>query len=118
MYTPLNKTVFTAAYSGALAGIAAAEKSPTDPVPTDPGVVGSAAVAGAFAESFDAQWGAVVPTTLDVFLIETVALGVFVGNTPPDVPPFTTPSNWNTTTAACIAIVKAGENFFTSEVCN
>src|ERR1700690_2994846 len=99
-YTPLNKTVFTAAYSGALAGIAAAEKSPTDPVPTDPAVVGSAAIAGAFAESFDTQWGSGAPSTLDVLAIECAALGVFVGNTPPDVPPFTTPSNWNTTTAA------------------
>jgi hypothetical protein len=115
-YTPQNKTVFTAAYAGALAGIAAAEKTPSDPVPTDPAVVGSATVAGAYAQAFDAAWGAVVPNELQVLSIEECSAAVFIGQTPtPPLPPFTLPSNWTSLCEALIAIVTAGSNYFTAQ---
>ena len=114
-YSPQNKTVFTAAYSGALGGIGAALKTPTDPVPTDPGVVSIADVAGAFAQSFDTVWGAVTPSELDVLSIEEVSAAYFIGSAPPNAPPFNVPANWTAICEALVAIVKAGENYFASQ---
>lgn len=114
-YSPQNKTVFTAAYSGALGGIGAALKTPTDPMPTDPGVVSVADVAGAFAQSFDTVWGAVVPSELDVLSIEEVSAAYFIGSAPPNAPPFNVPANWTGVCEALVAIVKAGENYFASQ---
>ena len=114
-YSPQNKTVFTAAYSGALGGIGAALKTPTDPVPTDPGVVSIADVAGAFAQSFDTVWGAVTPSELDVLSIEEVSAAYFIGSAPPNAPPFNVPANWTGVCEALVAIVKAGENYFASQ---
>lgn len=114
-YTPQNKTVYTAAYAGAIAGIAASQRTPTDSVPTDTPTVGEAALAGAWAEELDTQWAGASSSTLDVLSIEECSAAVFIGNCPPAVQPFTTPSNWSVPVAAVIAIVKAGEAYFTSQ---
>jgi hypothetical protein len=114
-YVPQNKTVFTAAYSGALAGIGASQKTPTDPNPTDPTNVGISELAGAWAEELDTLWGGVVPNELQVFSIEECSAAVFIGSSPPAEPPFTVPSNWKSSCAAIIAIVIAGSNFFASQ---
>jgi hypothetical protein len=111
-YSPQNKTVYTAAYAGALAGIAASQRTPTDEVATDPPLVGNSDVAGAWAQELDTQWAGVTPSTLDVIAIEECSAAVFIGSCPPLEAPFTVPSNWSATVLAVIAIVKAGENYF------
>src|SRR5271154_678404 len=114
-YAPNNKTVYTAAFSGALAGIGASQKSPTDGSSTDPPVTGLANLAGSWAQEFDVLWGPNHANTLDVLAIESASEGVFTGNCPPNVPPFTSPTNWTVTINAIIAMVKAGEGYFASQ---
>ena len=115
IYSPQNKTVYTAAYAGAVAGIAASQRTPTDPLSTDPPTVGEASLAGAWAQELDTQWAGESSSTLDVLAIEECSAAVFIGSSPPAVEPFLTPSNWAVPVAAVIAIVKAGEAYFTSQ---
>ena len=114
-YPPQNKTVYTAAYAGAIAGIAASQRTPTDELASDPPVVGDADIAGAWAQEFDTQWGTVAPSTLDVLSIEECSAAVFIGNCPPPTSPFLAPSNWTGPVLAVIAIVKSGEAYFASQ---
>lgn len=113
--SPQNKTVYTAAYAGAIAGIAASQRTPTDTVSTDLPTVGEASLAGAWAQELDAQWGTAAPSTLDVLSIEECSAAVFIGSCPPAVQPFLSAANWSTPVAAVIAIVKAGEAYFASQ---
>ena len=114
-YSPKNKTTYTAAYAGAIAGIAASQRTPTDEVATDPPLVGNSDIAGAWAQELDTQWGAAAPSTLDVIAIEECSAAVFIGSSPPIEAPFATPSNWSAPVSSVIAIVKASENYFAGQ---
>ena len=92
-YSPKNKTTYTAAYAGAIAGIAASQRTPTDEVATDLPLVGNSDIAGAWAQELDTQWGAAAPSTLDVIAIEECSAAVFIGSSPPIEALFATPSN-------------------------
>jgi hypothetical protein len=113
-YSPNNIYVFQAAYAGALAGMAASNRVPTDDLPTDPVNTGSAQIAGAFAQSFDQLWGSATPTQLDVEEIESVCSQAWWGRTPQNTAANLAPSTYNTLADALIAIVDAGDNYFAS----
>src|ERR1700675_703021 len=114
-YTPNNKAVFTAAYSGDLAGFGAWQRTPTDVHPGDPELVGTAEVAGAFAQAFDTIWGLDPANELDIFSIEQCSAAAFIGEAPPATAPFTDPSNWTSLCLALIAIVTAVQNYFAAQ---
>ena len=116
-YTPNDKTVFTAAYSGVLSGFAASGRLLTDP---DTAVYSKyAVIAGAFAQSFDEAWevnpDTVPPNTLQVFSIELFCKAVWESR---DVELTTDTINPSTFTEQCSAIIAgilAGDTYFASQ---
>jgi len=113
MYVPNNLAIFTAAFAGALAGMGAANRVPTDSNPID--YTGQTNVAGAFAQELDTQWGAAPSNTLSVTAIEQLAETAWQDRFVNDVPPFNLPSNYTSLCQALVAIAQAGGTYFTTE---
>ena len=112
-YVPNNTTVFTAAYSGVLSGLAASGRVLTDRSSAD--YQPSSVIAGAFAISFDQVWGATAPDTLQVFIIEKTCKAVWENR---DTILSTDSINPSTFTSLCqsiIALILAGETYFASQ---
>jgi hypothetical protein len=112
-YTPLNLDVYTAAFSGAHAGISASGRQPAEILPSD--YVGSADVAGAFAQAIDQAWAGASSNALDIEVIEEASEGVWSGRNISNKAPFTLPSTWTTLAEAIVAMVEAGETYFASQ---
>ena len=128
-YIPQNLMVFTAAFSGAIAGMGASDRNPSDPNPAD--YDGLATVAGAFAQSFDTEWALSPTSELDLETIQEITEVVWQDRAPQATAPVLNPDNftWSTNVAsaqtnpntytdlcrALIAIVRSGEAYFTSQ---
>jgi hypothetical protein len=116
-YTPVNLTVYTAAYSGAVSGLVGSSRWLLDSTIADYG--GFTRIAGAFAMSFDLAWEADPdtnpPDTLQVFVIEKTCKAVWEDR---DVLANSTTTNSSTFTAvseAIIALILASEEYFAGQ---
>jgi hypothetical protein len=116
MYTPNSEAIFQAAYVGAMGGMAASNRVPTDPIPTDAVNLGAALVAGAFAIAFDTAWGLAVPSSLDVDATEEVCVSAWWGRAPQaNVPAMVNPATYTKLADALIALVDAADSYFASQ---
>lgn len=114
MYVPNNLFIFVAAYAGAISGMAVAEKVLTDEDPADYDAI--AAVAGAFAQSFDTEWGMRPTTELDISIVEEECEGTWEGRYPKTTDPITgIPSTYTAQCKALIALVTSCEAYFTGQ---
>ena len=109
-YTPKNINVYTAAFSGAMAGIA----NPTGAFITDPtsaDYAGAALVASVFAQAVDTAWGTVtVANTFDVAVIGAVSTEIFSrGPGLPIASPINTQANWTNVALAIVAMAQQGD---------
>ena len=115
-YVPNNEAIFQAAYVGALGGMAASNRVPTDPIPSDPVNLGAALVAGAFAESYDTAWGLAPATSLDVDGTKEVCVSAWWGRAPQaNVPAMVAPATYTALADALIALIDAADAFFASQ---
>src|SRR5271166_1054660 len=111
MYTPNSPAIFVAAFSGALAGMGASDRVPTDTDAAD--YAGLANVAGAFAESFDTAVGP-IGMPVDTYItqsVEAVCEAVWEGRSPQPTATNLNPTTYAGLCQALIAIVQAGANF-------
>jgi hypothetical protein len=116
MYTPNNLFIFQAAFAGALAGMGASNRVPTDTIPTDPVNIGLTMVAGAFAQAYDTAWGSAVPSSLDVESTEDVCQSAWWGRSPQAfISANLSPANFTQLADALIAIVDAGDEYFAAQ---
>jgi len=116
-YTPNDKTVFTAAYSGVLSGFAASGRLLTD---TNLTVYSKyAVIAGAFAQSFDEAWevspDTVPPNTLQVFIIETACKAVWENRDTELSTETLLPATFTDQCNALISLVLSGNAYFTAQ---
>ena len=116
-YTPNDKTVFTAAYSGVLSGFAASGRLLTD---TNLAVYSKyAVIAGAFAQSFDEAWevspDTVPPNTLQVFIIETACKAVWENRDTELSTETLLPATFTDQCNALISLVLSGDAYFTAQ---
>jgi hypothetical protein len=114
VYVPQNLNVFTAAYAGAISGMIIGMRNLNDTVSTD--YTTRANVAGAFAESFDTQWGVAAANTLDVLAIEVACQGYWIGRfADPAQANFLLLGNYTTISNSIIAALQAGDAFFAGQ---
>jgi len=114
MYSPNNVLVFIAAYAGAISGLAVAEKVLVNNNPVDYDAISK--VAGAFAQSFDTEWGLRPTSELDVSIIEEECEGTWEGRYPATFKPSTvTPSTYTAQCKALIALVTSSEAYFAAQ---
>lgn len=113
-YTPINLHAFTAAYSGAISGMAVSGWI-TNPTPANYLLVTQ--IAGAFAQAFDQAWNNPVVNELDEFSILSACQNEFIGRGPGPLtnPVFHDPTNWAVPAAACAALVLEGDAYFTAQ---
>jgi hypothetical protein len=116
-YTPINLTVYTAAYSGIISGLVGSSRWLEDSVSTD--YDGFACIAGAFAMAFDLAWeenpNTNPPDTLQVFVIEKTCKAVWESR---DVAANASSTNSDTfavVSQSIIAVVLASESYFASQ---
>jgi hypothetical protein len=114
MYVPNNVLVFVAAYAGAVSGMVVAGRVLTSPVSAKYNAV--AAVAGAFAQSFDTEWALRPTTDLDLSIIEEQCEGAFTSRYPNTSKPNTLlPATYTGECRALIALVTAAEGYFAGQ---
>jgi hypothetical protein len=120
VYVPNNVNVFTAAYAGAMAGmVVGARDVGTDAVTAD--YTTRAAVAGAFAESFDTAFGAVSPDVLQMLQIQAAAVSYWTERfcdydpSDPNQAAFLLPATYTPLCNTIIATIAAAEAFFASQ---
>ena len=114
-YTPINTAAFTAAYAGAIAGMAVSGWI-TDQTSADYALVTD--IAGAFAESFDTIWDSSAPLNdLELAAITAIVQTDFNGRGPGPWadPQFQKVSNWNQAAGACIALVLESDIWFAGQ---
>lgn len=114
MYVPLNAHVFLAALTGAMAGLAGGTRTPTDATSTDDS--NTAAVAGAFAQSFDTAWGATEPNAVQEATIRTICEATWSGRGQPPNGQGITPSGYTPWCQGLIAEVQALSTWFSTNV--
>ncbi len=110
-YSPKNLSIFTAAFSGALAGMGGSGRVPSSAVSS--GYAGLASIAGAWAQAYDTAWGTGAASVLDTTSTRDLSYSAWADRAPLAVAPFTTPATWTAECNALIAIVQAGETYFT-----
>jgi hypothetical protein len=111
VYTPNNVDVYTAAYSGAMAGMAIGGRSNTATAPSKYRIQGMQA--GAFAQSFDTAYGATSYTQLTIELIFLGGYGTFDGRQPdPGNPNSFLPSTYTPQAEAIIAVIEESDIYF------
>lgn len=108
-YVPNSLQIFTAALAGAIAGMGASNRLPTDDNSAD--YVGLTNVAGAFAQSFDTNWGLLPVSLLDVSATQQACEAAWQNRSPIDVVPFDDPNNYTQLSRALISIVKASVSY-------
>lgn len=117
-YIPINVDVYTAAFSGAIAGMAVSGWI-TDPTSADYADV--CVIAGAFAQQFDVVWNdATQIDNLEYKAITSVSQNQFSGRGPGPLAStsFQSPTYWDEAARACAALVIACEAFFTGQGIN
>ncbi len=111
-YVPQNTNVFSAAFAGSLAGLAVSNRIPTSVVAADS--AGVAAVAGAFAQSFDTEWGAVAANNFELETIQSMTQDVWENRAPMPVAPNFTPASFTKRCKSLIAIITAADAYLVS----
>jgi hypothetical protein len=116
-YVPNDVLVYTAAYSGVISGFAASGRVILDHTVADYGK--NAVIAGAFAASFDTAWeinpDTNPPDTLEVFIIEKACKAVWENRDTELTSETLLPESFTTICEAIIALIIAGEGYFTSQ---
>lgn len=111
-YVPINVYAYTAAYSGAIAGMAVTGWI-VDPLSTDYAQV--TVIAGAFAQEFDTLWNSATQLTfLEMQATQSIVAQEFSlrGPGPLASGVFSLPSSWTKPAAACAALVLQSDTFF------
>jgi len=117
-YSPINVAVYTAAFSGAIAGMGVSGWI-TDQTSSDYEDV--TLIAGAFAQAFDQVWNnAAQLNNLELSAITAIVQTDFSGRGPGPFnnPTFQDPNNWTKAAGACAALVLESDIFFTNEGIN
>jgi hypothetical protein len=116
-YTPVNLTVYTAAYSGAVSGLVGSSRWLLDSTIADYG--GFTRIAGAFAMSFDLAWEADPdtnpPDTLQVFVIEKTCKAVWEDRDTLANAKNTNSSTFTQVSEAIIALILASQEYFSGQ---
>lgn len=119
-YVPNNTLIFTAAFAGALAGMGASDRVPTDSNPAD--YAGLATVAGAFAQAFDTEWAASPSNVLNIQATQELCEVAWQDRSPGANPdengnpsPFLNPATYTGLVKALIAIIRSGENYYAAQ---
>ncbi len=112
-YSPRNTSIFCAAMAGALAGMAASGRVPTDPSSTSDGNINVATVAGAFAQGVDSAWGGVPPNSYELQAIQAVSEATWEERQPNGAIAKTSQS-YTQLALALVAVVKAGSAYLAS----
>lgn len=113
-YTPINDGAYTAAFAGAIAGMAVSGWI-TDPTAAD--YLPVCTIAGAFAEAFDTGWNnAAELNSLEVAAISSIASQNFKDRGPgPFGASLALAANWTQTALACVALVLESDAYFQSQ---
>lgn len=117
-YSPINVATYTAAFSGAVAGMGVSGWI-TDQNSTD--YTNVTLIAGAFAQAFDQVWNnATQLNNLELAAITATVQTDFTGRGPGPFnnPTFQDPNNWTQSAGACAALVLESDIFFTNENIN
>jgi hypothetical protein len=117
MYVPKNPSMFLAAYSGALAGMGASDRQPTNPSSVSLANIDIAAVAGAFAIQFDTVWGTRTTNGYDIDQVETLATSVWESRGPSSFvgASLLIPATYDILVKACIALITAGDTYLSGQ---
>jgi hypothetical protein len=111
MYTPHNPCVYLKAFVGCLAGLGSS--GPFDSNPAD--FSGYARMADAYAQAFDAAWGAAVPTDFEEALIQEASEAAWYAHSPLENGVAFTPGSYTTIAKSVIARVQEGNAQVVSE---
>ncbi len=112
-YTPLNVDVFTAAFSGAFAGITSNTNAKAS-ISSVENLTPVAVSAGAYAQAVDLEWyanGMGTSTELDIGAIDSASESYFKGR----VLGRAAPSQYTTLAKALIRCIQAARNYYMSE---
>jgi hypothetical protein len=116
-YSPINLTIYTAAYSGVISGLSASGRILLDT--DDDDYAAFTTIAGTFAESLDIAWAAGPatnpPNTLQVFEIEKTCKGVWESRSPELNTATLDTSSFAETCNAIVALVEASSSYFASQ---
>jgi hypothetical protein len=116
-YTPINVTVYTAAFSGAISGLVGSSRWLEDGVQED--YAGFTEIAGAFAKSFDEVWeinpNTNPPNTLQVFIIEKTCKAVWESRNARPNSSTTDSSTFTIVSEAIVALVLASDSYFSNQ---
>ena len=119
MIPPNNVCVFSKTFSGAYAGLAAADRNPSSPDPTNAYYVGSAAVAGAFANAVDSVWGLAPASSLDLDNFEELSEAMWAQMANPsdsvNLTTFSLPAVHMALAAVVVAMSIAADNYFAGQ---
>lgn len=108
-YTPNNVSVYVAAFSGAVAAMTMSDRVITS---TDTAAYNAQVnAAGAFAQSFDAQWGLRATSTLDLNAITQAASQSYILRTPNSV----NLGDYSRLVSAIIAAITSVEGYFAQQ---
>ena len=114
MYTPINSQIFNAAYCGALAGMGASDRVPTNSNPAS--YTGLAAVAGVYAQRFDVEWNnAAAPNALDVYSAQQLSESAWQQRAPIVNAVTLTLSTYTELCAALVAMILAGKAYYAAQ---
>lgn len=113
-YSPINVNMYLAAYAGALSGMNASGRVPTNASALT--YVQFAAIAGAWAQSFDAAWNSAEPANvLQEQLAQRLSGDTWL-NRAPQPADFTLDSaTYDSLTASLVAMITASDTYMTSE---
>jgi hypothetical protein len=116
-YTPINTPVFTAAFAGAIGGMATSGWI-IDQTSAD--YTNVTLVAGAFAQSFDQVWNnAATLNNLELAAITSIVQTDFNGRGPgPYGTTLQDPANWRIAAGACAALILESDIYFASQGIN
>jgi hypothetical protein len=117
-YSPINVSAYTAAFSGAIAGMAVSGWIVNQ---ASNNYENATLIAGAFAQAFDLVWNN--PTQLNNLEQATITAIVQTdfngrGPGPFESPTFQDPNNWAQSAGACAALVLESDIFFTNQTIN
>jgi hypothetical protein len=108
-YTPINVSVYVAAFAGAVTAMSMSDRLIVSVNPANYDI--QSAAAGAFAQAFDTQWGSRTTTTLDLTAITQSAGQSYLLRTPSS----SRVSDYSKLVSAIIAAITSGENYFAGQ---
>lgn len=111
-YTPNNDFLYCSVYASALAAITASWRVPTDSDAAD--YAEPAAIAGAFAQSFDTLWDSPTANSLDIASAQELTYAVLESRAP-GIAALLSSTAWNKVTRPLVAIIQAGETYVTGQ---